>query len=50
MPGKVAVLPSVRYNACRAAGATDQEYDMLEELIHKAHSEFERIQRLRGYL
>jgi len=47
---KMALPGIVRYNACRPAGLRNWRRAMLEELIHKAESELERIQRLRGYL
>jgi hypothetical protein len=48
--GKLAVLPAVQYNTPRPTGLSISGDTMLEELIQKAESEFERIQRLRGYL
>jgi hypothetical protein len=41
----VAAPDPVGYNA-----PAPRRHTMLEELIQKAESEFERIQRLRGYL
>jgi hypothetical protein len=48
--GKVADRWTVEYNEPPPAGRAPPGVPMLEELIQKADSEFERIKRLRGYL
>ena len=50
MSGKVAATATVEYNEPPPTGRTRPGDTMLEELIQKAGAEFERIQRLRGYL
>jgi len=48
--GKLAVSCTVQYNEPPPSGRTESGDLMLEEMIQKADAEFERIQRLRGYL